>query len=93
MPRSLDEWLAYQTSIHPQAIALGLDRLRIVLDALHWRQPNIPVITVAGTNGKGSVSGYCAAIMAAAGYRVGTFTSPHLRNYRERIRVDDRLVD
>ncbi len=93
MPRSLDEWLAYQTSVHPQAIALGLDRLRIVLDALNWRQPNIPVITVAGTNGKGSVSGYCAAIMAAAGYRVGTFTSPHLRDYRERIRVNDRLVD
>jgi dihydrofolate synthase / folylpolyglutamate synthase len=47
---------------------------------------------VAGTNGKGSVSGYCASIMAAAGYRVGTFTSPHLRDYRERIRVHDRWV-
>jgi dihydrofolate synthase / folylpolyglutamate synthase len=92
MPRSLDEWLAYQTSVHPQAIDLGLDRLRLVLDTLRWRQPAVPVITVAGTNGKGSVSGYCAAIMAAAGYRVGTFTSPHLRDYRERIRIHDRLV-
>ncbi len=50
------------------------------------------MITVAGTNGKGSVSGYCTAIMTAAGYRVGTFTSPHLRDYRERIRVHDRLA-
>ena len=92
MSRSLDEWLVYQTCQHPQAIDLGLDRLRQVLDRLGWQQPTVPVITVAGTNGKGSVSGYCAAILAAAGYRVGTFTSPHLRDYRERIRIHDRLV-
>jgi dihydrofolate synthase/folylpolyglutamate synthase len=90
--RSLEQWLAYQTQVHPQAIDLGLDRLRVVLERLQWRQPQIPVITVAGTNGKGSVSAYCAAIMSAAGLRVGTFTSPHLRNYRERICVHDRLV-
>jgi dihydrofolate synthase/folylpolyglutamate synthase len=78
--------------VHPQAIDLGLDRLRQVQDRLGWRQPNLPVITVAGTNGKGSVSGYCASIMKAAGYRVGTFTSPHLRDYRERIRIHDALV-
>ena len=90
--RSLEQWLAYQTQVHPQAIDLGLDRLQVVLERLQWRQPRIPVITVAGTNGKGSVSAYCAAIMSAAGLRVGTFTSPHLRNYRERIRVHDRLA-
>ena len=89
---SLEQWLAYQTQVHPQAIDLGLDRLNQVLDRLGWRPPKVPVITVAGTNGKGSVSGYCASIMAAAGYRVGTFTSPHLRDYRERIRVHDRWV-
>ena len=89
---SLEQWLAYQTQVHPQAIDLGLDRLKQVLDRLGWRPPKVPVITVAGTNGKGSVSGYCASIMAAAGYRVGTFTSPHLRDYRERIRVHDRWV-
>src|ERR1700675_2525494 len=89
---SLEEWLTYQTQVHPQSIDLGLDRLRLVLDRLEWRQPKVPVITIAGTNGKGSVSGYCAAIMAAAGLRVGTFTSPHLRDYRERIRIHDRLV-
>jgi len=90
--RSLEQWLAYQTQVHPQAIDLGLDRLGVVLERLQWRQPQIPVITIAGTNGKGSVSAYCAAIMSAAGLRVGTFTSPHLRSYRERIRVHDRLV-
>jgi dihydrofolate synthase/folylpolyglutamate synthase len=89
---SLEQWLAYQTQVHPQSIDLGLDRLRLVLDRLGWRQPKVPVVTVAGTNGKGSVSGCCAAIMAAAGHRVGIFTSPHLRDYRERIRVHDRLV-
>ena len=89
---SLEQWLAYQTQVHPQAIDLGLDRLKQVLDRLGWRSPKVPVITVAGTNGKGSVSSYCASIMAAAGYRVGTFTSPHLRDYRERIRVHDRWV-
>jgi dihydrofolate synthase/folylpolyglutamate synthase len=78
--------------VHPQAIDLGLDRLRQVLDRLGWRRPPVPVITVAGTNGKGSVTAYCTAILRCAGYRVGTFTSPHLRDYRERIRVHDRLV-
>jgi dihydrofolate synthase / folylpolyglutamate synthase len=86
---SLEQWLAYQSQVHPQAIDLGLDRLQKVLGRLGWRQPVVPVITVAGTNGKGSVSGYCTAILAAAGYRVGTFTSPHLRDYRERIQVHD----
>ncbi len=89
---SLEQWLAYQTQVHPQAIDLGLDRLRQVLERLGWGAPEVPVITVAGTNGKGSVSAYCASIMAAAGYRVGTFTSPHLRDYRERIQVHDRWV-
>jgi dihydrofolate synthase / folylpolyglutamate synthase len=92
VPRSLEQWLAYQSQVHPQAIDLGLDRLRQVHERLGWRQPNLPVITVAGTNGKGSVSGFCASIMKAAGYRVGTFTSPHLRDYRERIRIHDALV-
>ncbi len=92
MPRSLEQWLAYQSQLHPRAIDLGLDRIRQVQSRLGWRQPTVPVITVAGTNGKGSVSAYCASILEAAGLRVGTFTSPHLRDYRERIRIHDRLV-
>jgi dihydrofolate synthase / folylpolyglutamate synthase len=92
LPRSLEQWFAHQGQLHPQTIDLGLARLRTVLERLEWRQPPVPVVTVAGTNGKGSVTAYCAEILAAAGHRVGTFTSPHLRDYRERIRVHDRLV-
>jgi len=90
--RSLEEWLAHQSQLHPKAIDLGLTRLERVLERLNWRPPAAPVVTVAGTNGKGSVTAYCAAILRAAGYRVGTFTSPHLRDYRERIHVHDRCA-
>jgi dihydrofolate synthase/folylpolyglutamate synthase len=89
---NLDEWLEYQTRVHPQAIDLGLDRLTQVLERLGWHQPSVPVITIAGTNGKGSVAAYTVAILSAAGYRVGCFTSPHLRDYRERIWLHDRPV-
>ena len=66
MPRSLEQWLAHQTQTHPQAIDLGLERLGRVLERLAWRQPSVPVITVAGTNGKGSVVAYCEAILRAS---------------------------
>jgi dihydrofolate synthase/folylpolyglutamate synthase len=91
--RSLEEWLAHQERVHPQSIDLGLERLERVLRRLGWRQPSVPVITIAGTNGKGSVAAYATAILRAAGHRVGTFTSPHLRDYRERIRIDNEKVD
>jgi dihydrofolate synthase/folylpolyglutamate synthase len=91
--RSLEDWLTHQERVHPHSIDLGLDRLERVLRRLDWRQPGVPVITIAGTNGKGSVAAYATAILLAAGYRVGTFTSPHLRDYRERIRIDDEKVD
>jgi dihydrofolate synthase/folylpolyglutamate synthase len=90
--RSLEQWLAHQARVHPHPVDLGLERLERVLDRLHWRQPAVPVITVAGTNGKGSVTAFCAAMLGAAGYRVGTFTSPHFRDYRERIRVHGAQV-
>ncbi len=90
--RSLDQWLAYQTQLHPKAIDMSLDRLRQVLRQLEWRTPNVPVITVGGTNGKGSVAAFCTSILSAAGYKVGAFTSPHLRDYRERIWVNGQLV-
>jgi len=92
VPRSLEQWLVHQTQVHPHPIDMSLERCKQLLHRLDWRQPTVPVITVAGTNGKGSVTAYCTAILTAAGYRVGTFTSPHLRDYRERIRLDGRLV-
>jgi len=85
--------MAYQATLHPQVIDLGLERITTVLERLNWHKPAAPVISIAGTNGKGSVAAHCGAIMAAAGLRVGAFTSPHLRDYRERIGIAGRFVD
>jgi dihydrofolate synthase/folylpolyglutamate synthase len=85
--RRLADWLAWQETLHPNAIDLGLERLQRTLERLAWRRPDCPVITVAGTNGKGSCVALTARILAESGYRVGTFTSPHLLRYNERIAV------
>ena len=84
----LADWLAWQETLHPNAIDLGLDRLQRTLDRLSWRRPACPVITVAGTNGKGSCVALTARILGASGHRVATFTSPHLLRYNERIALD-----
>jgi dihydrofolate synthase/folylpolyglutamate synthase len=88
--RSLADWLRWQETLHPSAIDLGLDRMHRTLQRLQWQQPACPVITVAGTNGKGSTVALTSQILRAAGYRVGTFTSPHLIRYNERIVIDGR---
>jgi dihydrofolate synthase/folylpolyglutamate synthase len=90
--RRLSDWLAWQETLHPNAIDLGLDRLQRTLDRLEWQRPACPVITVAGTNGKGSCVALTARILREAGYRIGTFTSPHLLRYNERIHVDGAEV-
>ena len=90
--RSLADWLRWQETLHPSAIDLGLDRMHRTLQRLEWRQPACPVITVGGTNGKGSTVALTSEILRAAGYRVGTFTSPHLIRYNERIVIDGREV-
>lgn len=88
----LEDWLSWQETLHPHSIDLGLDRIRIVLDRLGWKPPSCPVITVAGTKGKGSCVALLESIYRAAGYRVGTFTSPHLRHYSERIQIAGRNI-
>jgi len=88
----LADWLAWQETLHPSVIDLGLVRVQRVLGRLGWKKPPYPVITVAGTNGKGSSVALLAAILSAGGYRVGTFTSPHLTRYNERIRIDGAEV-
>jgi dihydrofolate synthase/folylpolyglutamate synthase len=88
----LEDWLAWQQSSHPQAIDLGLDRVSRVLSRTGWRGPTQPVITIGGTNGKGSCTALLEAMLCAGGYRVGTFTSPHLIDYRERIRLGGERV-
>ncbi|MFO1468077.1 MAG: Mur ligase family protein [Steroidobacteraceae bacterium] len=90
--RDLAEWLVFQERAHPRVIDLGLERLGAVLGRLGWSGPKVPVITVAGTNGKGSTAAYVHAILQAAGLSAGLFTSPHLRDYRERLRVRDGYV-
>ncbi len=89
---TLTDWLAWQQTLHPSAIDLGLTRLNRTLARLGWRQPACPVITVAGTNGKGSSVALLNRILGEAGYRVGTFTSPHLLRYNERIVIADREI-
>ena len=86
LPESLDGWLAYIEQTHPQSIALGLERVRVVKDALAL-VPAFPVITVGGTNGKGSACMMLEAILHHAGYKVGCYTSPHLMRYNERVRI------
>ncbi len=88
----LADWLEWQQALHPSAIELGLDRVRRVLSRTGWQPPTQPVITVGGTNGKGSCVAILDAILRAQGYRVGTFTSPHLVDYRERIRLDGEWI-
>lgn len=83
----LAAWLAYLDRIHPQSIELGLERVERVRDRLGLTLP-FPLITVGGTNGKGSVCALLEAMLAASGYRVGCYTSPHLVRYNERVRID-----
>jgi dihydrofolate synthase/folylpolyglutamate synthase len=89
----LDDWLAWQETAHPVKIDLSLDRVRAVLARLAPPLAGVPVITVAGTNGKGSTVAFLDAIYCAAGYRTGVYTSPHLLRYNERVRVAGREAD
>lgn len=91
--RDLSGWLDYQQRTHPQAIAMGLERVREVAGRLRIGRPGRFVITVAGTNGKGSTVAFIEAIARAAGWKVGAFTSPHLQRYNERVRVDGGDID
>ncbi len=86
-PTTLEAWLDYQQQLHPQAIALGLERVREVWSRLGAPLPAPVVITVGGTNGKGSTVAFLEAMLAAGGMKVGAYTSPHLLRYNERVRV------
>ncbi len=85
--KTLDEWLNWQLRLHPREIELGLDRVRAVWQQLGSPAPAKTVISVGGTNGKGSTVAFLEAILLAGGHRVGAFTSPHLLRYNERVRV------
>jgi len=89
MPDNLAEWLIYLESQHPKSISLGLKRVAEVKQQLNLNY-DFPIITVGGTNGKGSVCAMLESILRAAGFNVGCYTSPHLLHYNERIRVNKK---
>jgi len=87
--RSLAGWLEYIERQHPQPIALGLERVSEVFSRLNARI-SCPILTVGGTNGKGSTCAMLEAVLSSAGYRTGLYTSPHLLRYNERVRIAGR---
>jgi len=86
--RTLGEWLAYLEQLHPSAIDMGLERSRQVATRLGLGQPAPRVVTVTGTNGKGSTCAFVASLLRAQGLRVGVSSSPHLLRYNERVQLD-----
>ncbi len=90
---TLADWLAWQETLHPNVIDLGLERVASVASRMGLGRPANTVITVAGTNGKGSCVALLESILDAAGYRVGVYSSPHLLRYNERVRVCGQEVD
>ena len=88
---SLNDWLYYLEKLHPKTVDLNLERIGKIKDILGL-SPRFPIITVAGTNGKGSVCAMLEAILSRASYRVGCYTSPHLLHYSERIKINQRAV-
>ncbi len=90
---SLSDWLSWLETLHPTEIELGLERINDVYKRLCHRRPARYVITVAGTNGKGSTIAMLETILLHAGYAVGSYTSPHLHYYNERVRVGGIDID
>lgn len=89
----LSEWLDYIAHLHPFAIDMGLSRVSVIADQLGLTKIKCPVITVGGTNGKGSCVSFLENIYLAAKYKVGAYTSPHLLEFNERIRLDGLSID
>ncbi|MCU0927933.1 MAG: bifunctional tetrahydrofolate synthase/dihydrofolate synthase [Burkholderiaceae bacterium] len=90
-PTTLGDWLAHCERLHPKTIDMTLERVRAVRERLGLRF-SVPVITVAGTNGKGSSCAMLESIALAAGYRVGLYIKPHLVHFEERCRIDGAPV-
>ena len=91
--RSLEKWLKWQESLHFTAVELGLERCRRVANNMGLLNPPYDVISVAGTNGKGSSITLLDSILRNSGYKIGRYTSPHLLRYNERICVNGKEVE
>ncbi|MCV6588538.1 MAG: bifunctional tetrahydrofolate synthase/dihydrofolate synthase [Marinobacterium sp.] len=87
---SLAQWLDWVERMHPTEIELGLERVRRVYESLQLDFGNTQLVTVAGTNGKGSTIAYLATILQQAGYRTGCYTSPHFLRYNERVVLEQQ---
>ena len=87
----LADWLAHAERLHPKTIDMGLARVKTVADRMGLKF-DCPIITVAGTNGKGSTCAMLEAILGEAGYRTGVYTSPHLVDFEERCRIRGDIV-
>ena len=87
-PNTLDEWLTYLQRLHPTEIELGLTRINKVAEDLKLISFDGKVITVAGTNGKGTTCAFLEEILVRAGYKVGVYSSPHIQRYTERLRIN-----
>ncbi len=92
LPQTLADWLTWCEQQHPKSIDMGLERVKAVADRMALKL-NCPVITVAGTNGKGSTCAMLESILIQAGYRTGVYTSPHLVRFEERLRLQGESVD
>jgi dihydrofolate synthase/folylpolyglutamate synthase len=90
--RTLAEWLTLQESVHPKSIDMGLERVGAVARTLGLTEPEFAVITVGGTNGKGSTAAHLEALLGSLGASTGLFISPHFVRYNERIRIGGREV-
>ncbi|MCJ0879568.1 bifunctional tetrahydrofolate synthase/dihydrofolate synthase [Pseudomonas sp. JI-2] len=88
--RSLADWLAYLEQLHPTAIDMGLDRVRAVAARMGMTRPAPLVVTVTGTNGKGSTCAFIASLLNAQGLKIGSYSSPHLLRYNERVLLSGR---
>ncbi|MEO0369761.1 MAG: folylpolyglutamate synthase/dihydrofolate synthase family protein, partial [Pseudomonadota bacterium] len=90
--RTVDDWVAYTQTIHAREIDLSLDRVAAVYHRLLANGLGATIISVAGTNGKGSVSELLSSCYQAAGYKVGKYTSPHIAKFNERVEIDGKPV-
>ncbi|QGG79742.1 bifunctional tetrahydrofolate synthase/dihydrofolate synthase [Litorivicinus lipolyticus] len=92
MPRGLNQWIEHLESLNPDHIEMGLERVAAVWARLHDGPINAKVLTITGTNGKGTCAFAAASVLGAAGYRTGLYSSPHLMQFGERIRIDGLIA-
>lgn len=89
---SLDYWIAWLLNLHAQEIDLGLERVKSVAERMELLEPGPLVLTVAGTNGKGSSVAMLVSVLSEAGFQVGSYTSPHIQHFSERIQINQQPV-